>query len=623
MPQRTCKGPRIRASRALLLLAVCMLAGLARYADAALSVEFDIQPRALRVGDTAVCSIRVRGVDNPPTPGLPQIPGFQIGMAGTERNMSFGSGGSDSSVTFRYRLLPLQTGTFTIGPFQYVIGNEKADLPAITIEVVGADAAPEGQTAGQSAQELLFATVTASSTNLYIQQVFDITLAVYAAQGINVGREVSLSSMPATGISLQPFQELGSAREVVSNRIYEVRRFRAKAVALTSGTFNFAPTLRIALLVPRDRRSHGPFPDPFGNDPFFEGFFGRHEAQPVDISASPIDVVVRPLPSEGQPPSFAGAVGRFAFNARVTPTAVAAGEPVTLAIEINGEGNIENVSPPELALGDGFRVYEQKLVAKDMDPMRSAGRKRFEQVLIPRSADIKELPALSFSYFDPATGSYNTLTQGPFPLVVTAASGGVSRVVQAPSAMEGPRTQVLGTDIVYLKPAPGHWRHVGHRPWYRAPAFLIVQMLPPFALAILAIAVRRRTILEKDVAQARRLRAPRAARAGIQRAEAALSSGDRGKFFEALAEALGCYFGDRLNLPPGAITSDIVLERLTRGGLRPEHVAMLAKLFTRCEEARFAASGSAGTLADSERASCDVLLRETHAVLKACEKTKL
>ena len=39
------------------------------------SVSFDIQPRALRVGEAAQCVITVRGADNPSAPALPPMDG--------------------------------------------------------------------------------------------------------------------------------------------------------------------------------------------------------------------------------------------------------------------------------------------------------------------------------------------------------------------------------------------------------------------------------------------------------------------------------------------------------------------------------------------------------------------
>ena len=603
--------PRSRTIRAAWMLSFLLAVVLG--ASATPRVEFDIQPRALRVGEAAVCSITVRGVENPPPPGLPPVEGWQISMAGTERSFSYGTGGSDSAITFRFRLVPVKAGTFTFGPFQYAMGNATADLPAIEVRVVPPEEQPQQQ--GGTQADMLFASLSASSTNLYSQQVFDITLTVHAAQGVNIGRDIALLNMPSTGISLNQFQELGSSREVMHNNIYEVRRFRAKATTLTAGSFEFSPTVRLSILVPRQRRQR----DPFDGFPGFDDFFGRYESQPVDVTPPPLAITVQPLPSEGQPPGFSGAVGSFAFHAQVGPTEIAAGDPVTVTLSISGDGNIENVSAPEIIAGDAFRTYEAKLVARDIDPSRAFGRKVFEQVLIPRSADVTNLPPIAFSFFDPSSGSYRVARQGPFPLKVSAATGAIAHVVQAPGASQEMQTQILGTDILYLKPAPSRWGNGRARRWYLSKPFLVLQLLPPLAVGLLFGFIRRRTDLETNVAKARRQKAPRAAREGLRRAEHAIRTANMTAFHEALSDAMNSYFGNRLNLAPGEVTPEIVLDALRRGGLDGNACSGLEMIFRRCEEARFAGSAVEAPNADAARH----MINKLHEWLKKCEKVRV
>ena len=115
-----------------------MLAGIGWTA----SVDFDIQPRALRVGEAAACTFTIRGIDNPPTPGLPPIQGFQASFAGTQQSYSFVNGQQDNSVSFNYQLVPLQVGKFSIGPFTYATPNQTFNLPAVDVEVVPPEGTP-------------------------------------------------------------------------------------------------------------------------------------------------------------------------------------------------------------------------------------------------------------------------------------------------------------------------------------------------------------------------------------------------------------------------------------------------------------------------------------------------
>ena len=61
-------------------------------------------------------------------------------------------------------------------------------------------------------------------------------------------------------------------------------------------------------------------------------------------------------------PRSARRTGSFTFTAAAKPTTVAAGEPVTLTMEIRGSGNVESLAAPAVAPDERFRIYEPKLI---------------------------------------------------------------------------------------------------------------------------------------------------------------------------------------------------------------------------------------------------------------------
>src|SRR5512140_1126279 len=82
------------------------------------------------------------------------------------------------------------------------------------------------------------------------------------------------------------------------------------------------------------------------------------------------------------------------------------------------------------------------------------GTKTFEQVVVPQSQDIKALPGVSFSFFDPDQKSYRTLTQPAVPLIVRPGGTAPAPTVAATSRAvpdNPPPTQ----DIVHIKPRLG------------------------------------------------------------------------------------------------------------------------------------------------------------------------
>ena len=458
--------------------------------------------------------------------------------------------------------------------------------------------------------DLLFARLTAERRDLFLQEVVDFNLSVYSS-GLTMGREMALSNRETPGLNFLPFQDRGGTREVVDGKTYDVRRFLGRAQAVAAGTFTVHPSVQVEIVVPPrslDGRTRG-----------------RAEVREAVFSPPPLAIVVRPLPEHGKPEGFTGAVGSFTFTAAAKPAAVAEGEPVTLTLEIRGRGNIESVAAPQVPAGDRFKVYEPRLLRREISEDRSGGRLVFEQVIVPRSTGSTPLPAVVFSYFDPAQKSYRKLADGPFPLLVTPAAHPGASTVEAlsPGAASG-RKPAPRVDIAPLKPAPDGWAKLPARSWYTSPWFLALQFVPLAVVVALYLSARRRDALARDVVKARRQLAPNAGRPGIAAAGQALRDGDAPRVHQALWEALSCYFGHRLNLRPGEISREAVTGKLALAGLDPADLARLEEIFRLLEQERFSRPPSAAApLPAAERQKLADLLDEVGRLLQACDKVGL
>lgn len=591
--------------KTLFYMVMLMLAGTVQ----AVHISMDIQPRALTLGETTTLTLSIEGAEQQGAPDLPPLDGLNVVGRSRGDNFTFDGHTQRRTRNYSFVLQPTRAGTIRVGPFSYELAGQNHDLPAIDLQVLAPGAHAEGGAAGDRP---LFATLVAQPTNVYHQQTFDLVLTIYS-RGLNLDQQVA-ADFPSEGLKVEQLRELQGGREVVNNQIYDVRRWRGKVTALTAGRFRLAPTIQVGVLVENQRRSRDPF---FGGA--FDSLFSRREVRPTGVPLEPLDLEVRPLPAEGRPSGFAGAVGQFEFDARVQPAELAAGEPVTVTLSLSGHGNLGLVSPPALNANDQLRVYDAKLVTEEVDAAAASGRKVYEQVLIPRSASVTGLPAVAFSFFNPESGRYETIQRGPFTLHVSASSNEATRIVQAAdSAVPGAQRVMLGTDIGYLKPPPGEWVTTWQPAWITRPAVLAAQALPPVALGLLALVVRRRSALARDVRRTRRAQAPRSARAALADAEQALRRGDATAYHDAVWRALTSYFAHRLNLQPGEATRDVVLERLRTAAAPAELADRLGARFARCEEIRFGA-GAAPLDLTGEQAHLEQLARD----LRACEGVSL
>ncbi len=244
-----------------------------------------------------------------------------------------------------------------------------------------------------------FARFSTQPARLYAGQFFDLTLAIYTA-GDSLDKSITISGMPPPNtLRYDPFQELPVEQEAVEDRLYEVRRFRARSMAPSAGPLVIAPTLHGTLV--RETRSY---------------FFTQRQTFPTAFSSETLALTILPLPAQGRPPTFSGAIGDFRLLAKATPLDIALGDLVTIEIRIEGIGLPESLAPPSLPAIDGVKAYEVKPVPAE----NSSTTRSFRQTVIPTDPSLSALPALSFTFFNPRTSQYETQTAGPFPLTFHA-----------------------------------------------------------------------------------------------------------------------------------------------------------------------------------------------------------
>jgi hypothetical protein len=186
----------------------------------------------------------------------------------------------------------------------------------------------------------------------------------------------------------------------------------------------------------------------------------REQALPLQASAK--DVEVRALPAAGRPPGFSGAVGQFEIESSVSSSHVNVSEPVTVRIVVSGNVDLDRVDLPGVAGSGDWKSYPPR--ASTESPPKGAPRKIFEQVLVPLHGGNLTVPPVSFSAFDPASGTYVTHATHPISIAVdgaaapaavapTAAPAAVPVAAPAPPASSGP-VIVTSTRDVGVRVAP-------------------------------------------------------------------------------------------------------------------------------------------------------------------------
>ncbi|MBX2987135.1 MAG: protein BatD [Bdellovibrionaceae bacterium] len=149
-----------------------------------------------------------------------------------------------------------------------------------------------------------------------------------------------------------------------------------------------------------------------------QGFGGLALGRPIEYtkSSQPVNIKVKPLPVEGRPASFTGAVGNFDVNAVVDADRVVVGQPFTLRVRFEGAGNAKGIELPAIQWPQTVEVYDTKSESRFFKNGRSY--KQFEILLIPREEGPLVIPSFDFGVFDPQKGGYEVRATQAIPLQV-------------------------------------------------------------------------------------------------------------------------------------------------------------------------------------------------------------
>ena len=531
----------------------------------AVTFSASLDRTTLRVGEQAVLTLRFDGGQPGGVPRLPDVPNLPLQFAGQSQQISILNGQRVASLLLTYTVTPTAPGDYTIPGFKVPVGNAELPSQPLALKVLPANAkVPDTE----AFRQLTFVKIRAGKTNAYVGEPFSLEVRLY----FTGGGEIQMPSLRGDGFTLAPFQHQ-QGQEQIGNTVFRVLLFRTVATPVKAGKLALGPAQCAFNLHVR-----------VGGGDVFDLFNRGVRAQAVTILSDPLDIQVQPLPTEGRPADFNGAVGNFTLAASAGPVDVAVGDPVTVRVQISGRGALDGVRMPTLELGEAFKSYPATVTTEQPDPLSMTGLRKLEQVVQPQSADVKELPGFAFSFFDPDARAYRTLKHPATALRVRAAAA-----AQAPTVVmtttNAATAAAAATELVHIKP---HLGALASPNALRLPAFWLLSGVP-FALWLALLA---RRIQAEKLANNPRLRRQREVEklvnSGLAELRQQANAGQPEAFFVNLFRLLQEQLGERLDLPASAITEEVIEERVKPLGASDATCQSLHALFQVCNAARYA-----------------------------------
>jgi hypothetical protein len=498
----------IKFSMAAVALLACAAAPLrAQQVQAALAED------SVAVGQPVQMNLTITGGSGVRVPDKLTIEGLEVQLAGrsdqTQVTMVNGRLNAVTSAIYTYLIIPTKPGTYTIPAMSVKVGGRVLKTEPLTLNVGGTPGgsglsgnvpvrpaipvpqsqAPRPQSPNRavpnppSPDEVAFGEIVIPSKSAYVGEVIPVEIRYYFGVQARVLQEKP--SFSGDGFTVMNFGQPVQQEQEVNGRTYQMLTFKTAITPAKSGTLEITSAeLAAAIALPSEGRS----------DDFFGGILGGFTNwREGVVKTKPVTLEVKPLPKDGRPADFGGAIGQFSMETTAKPTKAAANDPITLNVTVSGRGNFDGMSPPNLIESDGWRTYppQEKFTPSPTDPIGFNGEKRFEYMMMARE-DRSFAPVAEFSFFDPSTEKYVTLKSpkiaveakgGSAPSSTTVASAATPAATPTPAPAQPSATPVKEVLVRNFTPAT-------FQPFVESRAFLVANgalALTWFALLLFGV----------------------------------------------------------------------------------------------------------------------------------------
>jgi len=538
----------------------------------------------IALGESATLSLTFEDGSPRNVPMPPNVAGLQIAYIGPSSQFSFVNGETKSTVTYNFTLTPRQAGDFTIPTLAADVGGQRLSSSPLKLKVLPPNSPPPE--AINSGSEVAFMRLSLAKTNFYIGEVTTANIKIYLRDDVQNHSQPQITSLPADGFSAGKGTYQNAYSEQIGNRVYTVIPASIALTATKTGMASVGPvTGNIVVVLPSSNR---------GGDPFFRQFFNTGEQKQVTLATETLNVESLPLPAESVPPNFNGAVGDYTMTVTAGPTNVAVGDPITVRVQISGHGALDALTLPDQPAWRDFKAYPPTQNIKTTDQLGIEGVKTFEQIVTPQNTDVHELPAFSFSFFDPGAKTYRTLTQPPMQLAVH--SGGTTPAPMIAATKTANSQTPAPQDLLPIKEQSGALTPA-RPPLLPRPVFLAAQSLPVLAWLAAFVWRKRTDSLANNPRLRRQRRVAGLVQSGLDDLRQFATENNSDEFFATLFRLLQEQLGERLDCPASSITEAVIDERLVPLGTPELTLAGLRELFQLCNQARYAPMRTSGELA--------------------------
>ena len=585
----------MRSGKFLFFFFLTSIFSLASFAQAKFSTVVD--EKEVGKGDYVQVQYIVENASSVESLTAPAFNGFTVVSGPMQQNgMSIINGAVSKYEGVTFVLKPSATGKFVIPGATAVVDGKQVRSNNVTVTVTNApprpsnisnnpffglsvpEEAPEvseeyilrkGESAAEKIKNNLLVKLDVNKTSCYVGEPIVATYKLYSRvrSESKVTKRPSLSQFSVYDM-VQPEANNPSV-EKLNGKLFTTHIIRkVQLYPLQDGSFDLDPlevdnTVSFLRIENSNKTSMQQLMDDYMN-----GISdGKLEEQQVSLASKPVTITVKPLPANGKPASFDGAVGKFTVSANIPNMQLTAGETASLQLLLKGQGNMTLINAPAVQWPQGTEGYEPTVkenLDKTVAPI--SGTKMFEYTFTAKQPGTIIIPPIEFSYFDPSANAYKIIHTDS---IVAQVSKSLKKI-KSPAAAQNRDLDNNGF----------HW-------------LKLLWLLPLLAIALLVLFLNKRKTARAKPAGANVQQRPADEPVinqpvdHFEGARHALTAVNSQLFYKETGKATWQILSEKFQLTSSQLSKPVVVRLLQQSNAAPETIGLLEKVLNDCELALY------------------------------------
>ncbi len=521
----------------------------------------------------------------------PDFAGFNVvGGPFQSTNFSWVNGVKSFNRSYSYVLQPKRKGTLTIASASIEYDGEIYKTEPIKIKVTDAIAIPKDPNSPDyKAGEGIHLVAEVSKGNPYLNEPITVVYKLYFDPRFTVQNVREVENPKYNGFWSQHIDiaKLEAVPGTYNGQDYAMVVWRKVLLYPQETGVKALEPLKIDLdvLVPVQKN--------------MGGFFTVRDYENVSktVSAGAKSITVKPLPDEGKPASFTGAVGAFDFKVKPSKTELKSGESLDLEISVSGDGNLKLFNLPKPEFPSAFEVFDPQHQEQVQTPLSGmTGKISDTYTIVPQVKGKYVVKPIEFSYFDLTTKSYKTITSEAVEINVLQ---GKENVASNDNNSANKQKVEKYNTFQFIK-LNSEFQPLAKEDFFGSNKFYMLLFAPFLIIPIIILAKKKKEAIDADVVGNKIRRNTKLAKKFLSEAKKQL--GNKVPFYMAMEKAMHNFLKAKLHLETSEMSKENIQELLLAKNANTETVSEFIALMNDCEFARYTPSSDVAMQKDYDRA---------------------